>query len=126
MFSMSTIVLALALACTDMMAFQSAGTSISITKTERAADNSPARCRLDGVIDQRTGAGGKTYGIGFAVALPDNWNGRFLFQGGGGLNGNVGNPVGAQVTGDASALSRGFAVVTTDTGHKGTGAFDAA
>src|SRR5437868_311382 len=37
---------------------------------------------------------GKTYGIGFAIALPDNWNNRFLFQGGGGLNGSVRPPVG--------------------------------
>src|SRR5262249_27276982 len=56
--------------------------------------------------------------------LPENWNGRFLFQGGGGLNGSVGNPVGTQATGDTPALARGFAVVSTDTGHQGTGAFD--
>jgi len=122
---MSTIVMALALACADMMTFQTSGASVSITKAEKPADNLPARCRVDGIIDQRTGAGGKTYGIGFALALPDNWNGRFLFQGGGGLNGNVANPVGAQAAGESSALSRGFAVVTTDTGHKGTGGFDA-
>ena len=42
-----------------------------------------------------TGSDGKPYAIGFAVALPENWNGRFLFQGGGGLNGNVGLPIGA-------------------------------
>ena len=122
---MNTILLALALACADMTAFQISGVNVRITKAEKISDNLPARCRVDGVIDQRTGVGGKTYGIGFAVALPDNWNGRFLFQGGGGLNGNVANPVGAQASGDASALSRGFAIVTTDTGHKGTGGFDA-
>src|SRR4051812_1545842 len=111
---MSTIVLAFALACADMAAFQTTSGSVTISKAEKITDNLPARCRVDGVIDQRTGAGGKTYGIGFALALPDNWNGRFLFQGGGGLNGSVQNPVGAQAAGDASALSRGFAVVTTD------------
>src|SRR3954462_9255758 len=42
----------------------------------------PAHCRVDGVIDQRTGRDGKPYGIGFAVTLPAKWNGRFLFQGG--------------------------------------------
>ena len=41
------------------------------------------------------GADGKSYGIGFALALPGDWNGRLLFQGGGGLNGNVGFPMGA-------------------------------
>ena len=82
-------------------------------------------CRLDGMIERRTGAQGKAYGIGFALALPDNWNGRFLFQGGGGLNGSVGNPIGAQAAGTVSGLARGFAVVSTDTGHQGQGAFDA-
>ena len=64
----------------------------------------PAHCRVDGVIDARVGRDGKSYGIGFAVALPVNWNGQFLFQGGGGLNGTVSPPLGAQYAGDRSAL----------------------
>ena len=92
-----------------------------------AAVNLPAHCRVEGTIDRRAGAEGKPYGIGFAVALPDAWNGRFLFQGGGGLNGTVGLPLGAQAAGDSPALVRGFAVVSTDTGHQASGgAFDAA
>jgi feruloyl esterase len=84
----------------------------------------PAHCRVDGVIDARTGRDGKPYGIGFAVALPAEWNGRFLFQGGGGLNGSVQPPMGAGYAGERSALSRGFAVASTDSGHRSTG-FDA-
>ena len=84
----------------------------------------PAHCRVDGVIDARQGRDGKAYGIGFAVALPAQWNGRFLFQGGGGLNGSVAPPVGGQYAGEKSALDRGFAVATTDSGHQGAG-FDA-
>ncbi len=121
---MTIMILALALACADMMAIQIPDGAVTITKAERISDSLPARCRVDGVIDQRTGVDRKTYGIGFALALPENWNGRFLFQGGGGLNGTVQNPVGAQAAGEASALARGFAVVTTDTGHKGAGPFD--
>jgi len=79
----------------------------------------PAHCQLEGVIDERTGADGKAYGIGFALALPDAWNGRFLFQGGGGLNGSVMPPLGMTAAGDEPALARGFAVVSTDSGHKG-------
>ena len=81
----------------------------------------PAHCRVDGVIDERTGRDGKPYGIGFAVALPSNWNGRFLFQGGGGLNGSVQPPLGAGYAGERSALARGFAVASTDSGHQGAG-----
>jgi Tannase and feruloyl esterase len=84
----------------------------------------PSYCRADGTIDPRTGVDGKPYAISFAIALPDNWNGRFLFQGGGGLNGSVNPPLGGQAAGDSPALARGFAVVSTDTGHKGA-VFDA-
>ena len=109
--------------CADLAKFKIPGVSISvaITKTETvpAAALLPSFCRAEGMIDSRTGAGGKAYGIGFAIALPDNWNNRFLFQGGGGFNGTVRPPLGAAAAGDSSALARGFAVVSTDTGHQG-------
>src|SRR6185503_8507865 len=65
----------------------------------------PPNCRADGVIDQRVGVEGKPYAIGFAVALPDRWNGRFLFQGGGGLNGSIRPPLGSQAAGEVPALA---------------------
>src|SRR6188508_2328872 len=127
-----------AAACGTLTSLQMPGLALSITKAEWIAAGStppappgapppavklPAYCRLDGVLDRRTGADGKSYGIGFALALPADWNGRFLFQGGGGLNGTVAPPLGRTGQGDA-ALARGFAVVTTDTGHRGE-VFDA-
>src|SRR6185436_3600788 len=127
-------------ACTAMKNFKLPGVTLEITKAEwqpagteppRANPNAPpspfklpAYCRVDGMIDKRTGADGKPYGIGFAINLPDDWNGRFLQQGGGGLNGNVAFPLGAQAAGGQPALLRGFAVVTTDTGHQSTNGFD--
>ena len=79
----------------------------------------PAHCLVEGFIDQRTGRNGKPYAIGFAIAMPGNWNGRFLFQGGGGLNGSLNPPLGTVAAGDQPALARGFAVVSTDSGHRG-------
>jgi feruloyl esterase len=79
----------------------------------------PPHCRVDGIINERKGAGGKSYGIGFAIALPDDWNGRFLLQGGGGLNGSVNPPIGPVASGTRPALARGFAVISHDSGHKG-------
>jgi feruloyl esterase len=123
-----------------MRQLQVSGVTLTVTRTEWFAAGAPlpggrgggppvasalpAYCRLDGVIDRRTGTDGKAYGIGFALALPEDWNGRFLMQGGGGLNGTVQAPLGASAAGDRPALARGFAVVSTDTGHQGTGAFD--
>ena len=86
----------------------------------------PQHCRVNGILDRRTGPDGKNYGIRFAIAMPDNWTGQYLQQGGGGLNGTVAEPTGSQATGDRPALARGFTVATSDTGHQsgGGGAFD--
>jgi feruloyl esterase len=84
----------------------------------------PAYCRVEGVIGARTGNDGKAYGIRFALAMPEHWNGRLLYQGGGGLNGAVIPPSGASAAGDTPALARGFAVVSSDSGHEGA-VFDA-
>jgi feruloyl esterase len=84
----------------------------------------PAYCRVSGTINERVGAGGKPYAIGFQIALPENWNGRLLFQGGGGLNGVIRPPLGVQATGDRPALARGFAIVSTDSGHHSDTGFD--
>jgi len=78
----------------------------------------PAHCRLRGTLDRRQGVDGQPYGIGFALALPAAWNGRFLFQGGGGFNGVLADPIGYPAAGETPALARGFAVATTDAGHR--------
>ncbi|HZD30618.1 MAG TPA: tannase/feruloyl esterase family alpha/beta hydrolase [Candidatus Angelobacter sp.] len=81
----------------------------------------PAYCRVEGVINRRPGVGGEEFGINFALAMPEKWNGDFLMQGGGGGNGFVQPPLGLVAAGDTPGLMRGFAVVSTDTGHKSHG-----
>src|SRR5579863_4577820 len=121
--------------CADLTGFKIPGVPMVITKAttipassatraataETSATSAviPSHCQADGMINERTGADGRTYGIGFSLALPDNWNSRFLFQGGGGYNGSVRPPVGTAAAGNNPGLARGFAVVSTDTGHKG-------
>jgi feruloyl esterase len=85
----------------------------------------PDHCLLRGRLEPRKGVGGKDYAIGFEVRLPAAWNGRFLFQGGGGLDGHI-NPALGLTPGGAPGLSRGFAVVSTDAGHEGDDASFAA
>ncbi|MEZ5743280.1 MAG: tannase/feruloyl esterase family alpha/beta hydrolase [Sphingomonadaceae bacterium] len=99
------------------------GKGVEIVSAERASEAGPVatpHCRLEGIVNRRKGAGGIEYGIRFAIALPDDWNGRFLLQGGGGLNGTVHAPVGPVASGTRPALARGFAVLSHDSGHKGT------
>ena len=84
----------------------------------------PPHCLVQGMINRREGVGGTTYGIGFELALPSDWNGRFLLQGGGGLNGLVRPAIGPVAAGSRPALTRGFAVASHDSGHQGE-VFDA-
>ena len=87
----------------------------------------PAHCLVRGVLDPRVGVGGVKYGLGFELRMPVNWNGRFLFQGGGGLDGAVLPAIGMLVpSGEALALTRGFAVISSDGGHEGQDATFAA
>jgi feruloyl esterase len=85
----------------------------------------PEHCLVRGMLEPRTGVGGKSFGIGFEIRLPTAWNGRFLFQGGGGLDGVVTPAIGMAGAGPP-ALARGFAVVSTDAGHQGQDASFAA
>lgn len=82
----------------------------------------PAHCLVQGAIERRIGVNGKNYATNFQLRLPENWNTKFLFQGGGGMNGFIAPAVGSiPVRGAtaAPALKRGYAVVSTDGGHQG-------
>lgn len=72
------------------------------------------------VLQERTGSDGRPYGIRFHVRLPEDWNERLLFQGGGGSDGVVGDALGptrSATLGIPVAAARGFAVVSQDSGH---------
>ena len=78
----------------------------------------PAHCEVLGEMQGHKGPNGQTYTIKFHMRLPAEWNGRFVFQGGGGTNGNIGvatgNLLGAQTK---TAIEMGYAVLTQDSGH---------
>ena len=88
-------------------------------QTGVSGEKLPPHCLVEGMINQRVGADGVTYGIGFELALPAQWNGRYLLMGGGGLNGSIRPATGPVAAGNAGALERGFAVASHDSGHKG-------
>lgn len=91
-------------------------TRVTLTQFIEATATLPAHCRVQGIMEERTGVRGIPYGTRFEVRLPADWNGRFMFQGGGGTQGNLSN-----ATGNAGTLSptlaRGFAVATENGGH---------
>lgn len=116
--------------CASLASFKTAGVEITKAVSIEAGTTVPnpwgqgqsaplpAYCRVEAVINRRIGVGGEEFGIGFTLAMPDKWNSDFLMQGGGGSNGVVWEPLGQNAAGETPALMRGFAVVSTDTGHK--------
>lgn len=121
-------------ACLDMAA--TAGLAATTLKTQYVAagtkrpgvattgDFLPGHCIITGSINPRVGVDGKNYAIGFQLSLPDNWNGRFLYLGGGGNDGTLRDTsLSSSISiGTPSPLGQGFAVVSTDAGHTGTSA----
>lgn len=95
------------------------------TGASEAIHELPAHCLVRGVIEKRIGADGKNYSTRFEVRLPENWQKRFIFQGGGGSDGFLANAIGTiPFLGStaAPALSRGFAVTSMNGGHDGVDA----
>jgi hypothetical protein len=80
----------------------------------------PEHCLVQGMLNPRIGEGGRRFGLGFDLRMPTRWNGRFVFHGGGGMDGRL-EPALGDIFGSIrpSALARGFAVVSTDGGHRG-------
>lgn len=82
-----------------------------------------AHCLVEGKIEDREGVNGR-YGIRFQLRMPEQWNGRFLFQGGGGTDGFIAPAIGTVPSTGSSAtpaIKRGYAVVSMDGGHDGRG-----
>lgn len=87
---------------------------------QNVAVQAPAHCLVKGTMKERTGpVDGARYAIGFEVRMPLAWNGRFLHQVNGGLDGSVVPALGATsgAAPVAPALLQGFAVLSSDAGH---------
>jgi hypothetical protein len=84
-----------------------------------ATTPAPDHCLVRGKLNERTGVDGKAYAIGYEVRMPKNWNGKFIFQGGGGVDGVLRLALGAIPSGtpQPNALSAGYASASTDAGH---------
>lgn len=94
-------------------------TQAEFAGAQAAQDNQPAlpdHCDVYGAYGERTGADEQIYKVQFHMRLPLDWNGGLFFQGGGGLNGQVGDAMGPTGYG-TPALMRGYAVVSHDSGH---------
>ena len=98
-------------ACTVAALQQKAPADVTIAAAQmveagagaRGGATLPRHCRVDGHVAVPGNA------VKFRVGLPASWNGKFYFQGVGGLGGTIGAL--------NSGLARGYASASTDTGH---------
>ncbi len=80
-----------------------AGTTVTAAAWVEATANAPRHCQVDGHVQTP----GNT--VRFRLGRPASWNGKFYFQGVGGLGGTIGSL--------GTGLARGYASASTDTGH---------
>src|SRR3979490_996060 len=88
-------------------------TITSATDVAAAAPN-PQYCDGKGSVPT-SGEGAGPNSAGFEAKLPATWNGKFIFNGVGGLAGNLNSS--ANAVDQALFLARGYATAITDTGH---------
>ncbi|MEJ1130304.1 tannase/feruloyl esterase family alpha/beta hydrolase [Variovorax sp. CCNWLW225] len=91
-------------ACSDLNGKTVAGAALTAVM-EAASAGTPVYCKVTGTIAPA---------LNFQISLPAAWNGKLYYQGGGGYNGAISPP-------GAPALSQGYAVVASDSGHQDSG-----
>lgn len=82
----------------------------------------PEHCLVKGEMNRRTSpVDGASYAIGFEMRLPTAWNGRYLYQANGGIDGSVttaSGTFGGVPENNKNALAMGFAIISSDAGHQ--------
>ena len=93
--------------CASLIALTGYELSVTGAAMVPASADAPEHCRVSGQIQPE---------VRFEVSLPAEWNGRLYMFGNGGYAGEALDAPGRVATA-RSALSRGFAVAQTNTGH---------
>jgi len=105
------------------------GTTITSATLVPATATLPEYCRVQGRLQDRVGVAGvlgtvsyrpeQPYATRFDVRLPTAWNGRYMFQGGGGTEGGNPNATGSSNNGTngVSMLTNGYVVAAQNGGH---------
>lgn len=112
--------------CAALTSFIYAGTAISSAEVvpvgALSVGGNPIgeHCRVLGRMNERVSTvDGQSYAINFEMRLPVDWNGRFYYQGNGGIDGIVASATGVAGSGGplSNGLHKGFAVISSDAGH---------
>jgi len=94
-------------ACDTLSGKTIAGATLT-TVAVAASGAAPTYCKATGTIAPK---------LNFEMRLPQTWNGKLYYGGGGGYNGSIPGLTGTNLT----ALLQGYATVNSDSGHQGSG-----
>ncbi len=95
-------------ACTALAGKTLAGTASLAAVTVAASGVVPTYCKVNGTLAPS---------LNFEMRLPQSWNGKLHYGGGGGYNGSIPGLNGYTL----AALNQGYATVSSDSGHQGNG-----
>jgi hypothetical protein len=112
--------------CANLATLPASGFPVPNTVITSAVDT-PAvgglqqRCIVSGHVNQHISPVDQCqYVNAFQVQLPANWNGRFMFQGGGGTEGSVPTATGSISSSSTFGIVNGYAVASQNGGHSNT------
>jgi len=91
-------------ACSQLAGKTIAGASVTAATTVAATATTPTFCKVNATIPPQ---------LHLELRLPDQWNSKLYYEGGGGYNGSI-QPLAG---GNLAALKFGYATVTSDSGH---------
>ena len=91
--------------CTQLQGASLGGAAQMATTMVAATATVPAYCKVTGLLLPK---------LNFELRVPDRWNGKLYYQGGGGFNGSV-PTLNAQ---SIQALKSGYVAVFSDSGHQ--------
>ena len=93
---------------------------ITLDADQAASTATKAHCLIEGSLNERIGKlDGKPFAIKFRMRLPQaaDWNGKFFQESVGGSVGTLTPTFGLTSGMTTSAFSRGYTVITGDSGH---------
>src|ERR1700754_3832684 len=95
-------------ACSALSGKAVAGATVTAAATVAASGPAPSYCKVNATIAPQ---------LNLELRLPEQWNGKLYYGGGGGYNGAIPDLSGGNLT----ALQQSYATVNSDSGHSGNG-----
>ena len=103
-------------ACANLSGKTIGSAAISSATLVEASDSNSKYCKVSATIAPS---------LDMELDIPDNWNGKMLYIGGGGYDGLIRDPSFSKLISGPGVFLKGYALVLSNGGHRGNDQFDA-